>query len=210
MHDVLDLIRQHGEAWFYLITFVWTALEGETFVIFAALAAQRGHLNIVALFTAAWLGSFFGDQVFFFLGRFFGTRILARYPSMKPKTDKILKGLEKYHVAFILSYRFMYGVRNVSGIAIGLSKLSWRRFAVLNCLAAFIWATAFCTVGYQFGNVIQHLGRRKEEVVTWSVRELMLAVLALFAVIIISRLMVIRRQQSLDVGNKGDSSPKDV
>jgi membrane protein DedA with SNARE-associated domain len=193
MHEVISLIRQHGD-WFYLITFIWTALEGETFVIFAALAAQRGLLNIGALFTAAWIGSFCGDQVFFLIGRVFGTRLLAYFPKLKPKADKALKALEKYAVFFILSYRFMYGVRNISGIAVGLSRLTWKRFAALNCLAAFIWASAFCGAGYFFGNVIEHFGRRKKEIVDYSVRELMLTVLGLFALIIVMRLIAIRCQ----------------
>ncbi|MDD5587031.1 MAG: DedA family protein [Alphaproteobacteria bacterium] len=193
MREVLNLIHQHGDL-FYLITFVWTALEGETFVIFAALAAQRGFLNIGGLFAAAWLGSFFGDQVLFLVGRVFGTRILARFPRLKPKTDKVLKSLEKYAVVFILSYRFMYGLRNISSIAVGLSHLSWRRFAFLNFSAAFIWALAFCGAGYVFGNVIEHLGRRKNEVVVYSVRELMLTALGLFILIIVTRVVFLRRQ----------------
>lgn len=193
MREVLNLIHQHGDL-FYLITFVWTALEGETFVIFAALAAQRGFLNIGGLFAAAWLGSFFGDQVLFLVGRVFGTRILARFPKLKPKTDKVLKTLEKYAVVFILSYRFMYGLRNISSIAVGLSHLSWRRFAFLNFSAAFIWALAFCGAGYVFGNVIEHLGRRKNEVVVYSVRELMLTALGLFILIIVTRVVFLRRQ----------------
>ena len=194
MREVLDLIREHHE-WFYLITFVWTALEGETFVIFAALAAQQGHLNIAALFSAAWLGSFCGDQVFFFIGRFSGTRIVKRYPSLKPKLDKALGWLEKYATMFILSYRFMYGIRNVSGIAIGMSRLPWKRFVWLNLAAAFIWAFVFCGAGYFFGDVIQHLGKRKEEVVGYSVREFMLTTLSLFAFIIVIRMWVIYRER---------------
>lgn len=193
MQDVLSLIRHHGDL-FYLITFVWTALEGETFVIFAGLAAQRGLLNIYALFTAAWLGSFFGDQVFFFIGRIFGTRLLARFPKLKPKADKALMALEKYSTVFILSYRFMYGLRNISGIAVGLSKLSWKRFAALNCLAALIWATAFCGAGYFFSKMITHLGRRNKEIVNYSVRELMITVLLLFAFVIVMRLASLRYQ----------------
>ncbi|NTU77005.1 MAG: DedA family protein [Alphaproteobacteria bacterium] len=194
MQHVLELIRQHGD-WFYLLTFVWTALEGETFVIFAALAAQHGLLNIGALFSAAWMGSFLGDQVFFFLGRRFGTRIIRRFPRLQPKLDKAFSLLEKYATVYILSYRFMYGIRNISGIAIGMSRLPWRRFALLNIIASFVWAFAFCGAGYLFGDVIEHLGRRKEEVVDYSVREFMLAALGIFSLIIISRLAVLYWQR---------------
>ncbi len=37
--DVNQLIADYG-GWFYAITFLWTFLEGETFVIFAGAAAQ--------------------------------------------------------------------------------------------------------------------------------------------------------------------------
>jgi hypothetical protein len=64
MHQIQDLIHQYHDL-FYLITFVWTALEGETFIVFAGLAAQKGVLNVWFLFLAAWLGSMCGDQFFF-------------------------------------------------------------------------------------------------------------------------------------------------
>src|SRR5438034_5808268 len=43
-------------AYFYLIAFIWTFLEGETFVLFAGFAAAQGVLNPALLFVATWLG----------------------------------------------------------------------------------------------------------------------------------------------------------
>ena len=201
MQHIFDMIRENGDV-FYLITFIWTALEGETFVIFAALAAQHGLLNIWALFLAAWLGSFCGDQVYFFLGRRYGTRVVERFPHLKPKLDKVFGWLERYAVLFILSYRFMYGVRNVSGLAIGMSKLPWRKFAVLNALAAFVWAAVFCSVGYLFGDVIEHLSRRRDEIegkVNFAVREFMLVALVLAVVAVVLRVLFLKwRRKHLD------------
>jgi membrane protein DedA with SNARE-associated domain len=194
MHEVFHLIHEHGN-WFYLITFVWTALEGETFVVFAALAAQRGFLNIELLFMSAWTGSMCGDQVFFLLGRYCGNWIVARFPGLRPKLAKVFGWLEKHAAAFVLSYRFMYGIRNVSGIAVGMSRLAWNRFAGLNALASFLWAMAFCSAGYLFGDVIEHFGHRKEEVVDTSIRGLMLSVLALFACVLLVRYAVFRWQR---------------
>src|SRR5579883_1443250 len=69
--DIRRLILEHGR-WFYLITFVWTFVEGETFVIFAASFAAQGLLNPFILLLSAWLGSFSGDQAYFYIGRRFG------------------------------------------------------------------------------------------------------------------------------------------
>jgi membrane protein DedA with SNARE-associated domain len=60
--DVRRLIVEHGH-WFYLITFLWTFVEGETFVIFAATFAAQGLLDPFLLLISAWLGSFSGDQL---------------------------------------------------------------------------------------------------------------------------------------------------
>jgi len=194
MHQIHELLRQYGD-WFYLLTFLWTAIEGETFVIFAGLAAQKGVLNVFLLFLAAWLGSMTGDQIFFFLGRRFGTHILEHMPHLKPRIDRVLGWLEKYAVIFILSYRFMYGLRNVSGVAVGLSHLPWRRFALWNAVAAFVWAATFVGFGYMFGDVIEHLGHHKEEKVNYGVREIMVSVLIIFGFIIVAKLISIRRER---------------
>jgi membrane protein DedA with SNARE-associated domain len=204
MHHIIELLHQYGD-WFYPLTFLWTAFEGETFVIFAGWAAQKHLVNVFLLFLAAWLGSMTGDQIFFFLGRRFGVHILEHMPHLKPKVDRVLEGLEKYAVVFILSYRFMYGLRNVSGVAVGLSHLPWKKFAVLNAIAAFVWAVAFVGFGYLFGDVIEHLGHHKEEQINYGVRNIMLGVLGLFALVIIVKLLSIRaeRKRREKEGNGG-------
>ena len=190
MHEILQLIHLHGD-YFYLFAFLWTALEGETFVIFAGLAAQKGYLNVGILFMVAWLGSMCGDQIFFLIGRRFGTRILEHLPKLKPGVEVALGWLEKYAVIFILSYRFMYGLRNVSGVAVGLSHLPWKKFAIWNAIAAFVWAAVFVGFGYLYGDIVGHIHRKQQEVVEDSVHQVTLSVLGLFAFLIICKLIVI-------------------
>lgn len=189
MHEVHLLIQNHGDV-FYLLTFLWTALEGETFVIFAGFfASQKNMLNIWWLFLASWLGSFCGDQIFFFAGRRYGVHILDYFPKLKPPVDRSLGWLERHATVFILAYRFMYGIRNISGVAIGMSQLPWRKFLIWNAVAAFIWAAAFSGFGYLFGDVIAMM-QHKTEVVEQSVREVMLAMLGLFVLIVIIRILI--------------------
>jgi len=195
MEHINSLIQQNGDL-FYLITFIWTALEGETFVIFAGLAAQRGLLDFHLLFICAALGSLFGDQVFFFIGRYFGLRVIKRYPKLEPKLQKVTGILEKYSTSFILSYRFMYGVRNVSALAIGMSHLTWRRFFALNALASLLWSLVFCGGGYLFGDIMERLGFGDEESVNFEVRNLMIAALGLFILFIVLRYFHAKSQKN--------------
>lgn len=150
MAQIEAWINEYG-ALFYVLTFVWTALEGETFVIFAGFFAHMGLLDPVLLVLCAWTGSFFGDQVYFFLGRRYGQRLLDRFPRWRPGTVRALEMLKKYDVWFILSFRFIYGVRNVASFTMGMSSLTWARYSFFNCIAAFTWAVSFVSVGYFFG-----------------------------------------------------------
>ncbi len=55
----------------------------------------------------------------------------------------------------ILSLRFLYGLRTVGPIAIGMSPLPWARFTALDFAAAVVWAVVVASAGYAFGQVLQ-------------------------------------------------------
>lgn len=152
--DFNQLIAQHGGC-FYLLTVVWTFLEGETVVLFAGFAAAQGLVDPFGLLVAAGLGSFAGDQCYFWLARHFGVRLLDRFPGWHRGVDNALHWLERYDAWFILSFRFIYGVRNISSFALGLSAVRGVRFLWLNFVAAGLWAASFVAVGYFLGHAFR-------------------------------------------------------
>lgn len=133
-------------------------------------------------------------SVFFLFGGKFGSRILNRFPNLQPGIDRAFGWIEKYAVVFILSYRFMYGLRNVSGIALGLSHLSWKQFMLWNDIASFIWAAAFIGFGYLFGKLLDHMPHMQEAVED-KISQITLAVLGLFALIVTVKLIIIGVQR---------------
>src|SRR5712692_1333265 len=151
----INQLIAHNGACFYGIVFLWTFLEGETVVLFAGFAAAQGLVDPLLLLSAAWLGSFAGDQCYFWLGRQSGVRLLDRFPRWRRGVDAALSWLERYDAGFILSFRFIYGVRNVSSFALGLSAVRWERFLWLNFIAAGLWAASFVAVGYFLGHAFR-------------------------------------------------------
>jgi membrane protein DedA with SNARE-associated domain len=147
-----QLIAEYGVL-VYAIIFAWAFLEGETFVIFAGIAAHNGSLSLMAVFLCAWFGSFAGDQLYFWIGRRWGDRLLIKIPRWRPQVDMGLDFLRRYDTVFILSFRFLYGVRQVASFAIGMSRVAPARFAFLNFVAAGVWAGAFAGFGYFVGQV---------------------------------------------------------
>jgi membrane protein DedA with SNARE-associated domain len=162
--DLERFILDYG-AWSYLVTFVWTFFEGETFVLLAGFAAARGSLSAPLLIVVAGLGSFAGDQCYFWIGRHFGLRLMARRPDWRARVDSALGWLKRWDAGFILTFRFIYGVRNFSSFALGISGIPWQRFMSLNFLAAWLWAATFVGLGFLCGRSVEHImGRLAHEV----------------------------------------------
>src|SRR5689334_1311786 len=120
MMDVQDLIHSYGDLT-YGVVFLWTLIEGETIVLLAGIAARQGMLSLPALVLCAWTGTFLCDQIGFALGRRCGHRVIGRYPRLRAGVERALALLESHSTGFIFAFRFIYGVRNVSSLAMGMS-----------------------------------------------------------------------------------------
>jgi membrane protein DedA with SNARE-associated domain len=143
------------EAYGYYAIFVGAFFEGETILVLGALAAHRGYLSLAWVMIVAGSGSLFGDQLWFYLARRFGHRFLEKRPAWRVKTQRALTLLEKYNTLFILTFRFMYGLRSVSSFAIGLTGVAIPRFVVLNTLGAVVWAIGLGGAGYLIGEAFK-------------------------------------------------------
>jgi membrane protein DedA with SNARE-associated domain len=190
MEQISDIISSFGHL-AYPVIFLWTFLEGETIVIFGGYAGYHGILSPYWLMAVAWSGSFLGDQTWYYLGRRFGPRLLERFPKWKPGAVHVSELMHKYGVWFILSFRFVYGVRNVSSITIGMIHYPWRRFAVLNFIAAGVWAASFVGLGWGFGYLSDQLASAlPEHMLGDTARIFGVSALALFIFVVV---FVLRR-----------------
>jgi len=145
--DIAGFIQSYG----YAAVGVGTFLEGESVLLAAGAAAFHGYLWLPAVMGIAALASFLGDQFFFYLGRRYGSKLLARFPSLERRAARARALLEQHHVPLILAVRFLYGLRIAGPIAIGMSNVHWSRFLVLNLVAAIIWAILIASAGYGLG-----------------------------------------------------------
>jgi membrane protein DedA with SNARE-associated domain len=73
---MIEILLRFG----YVALFLGTFLEGETILLVAAFLAHRGYFNIYWVTSVAALGTMFGDQLFYFIGRKHGITFLDRRP----------------------------------------------------------------------------------------------------------------------------------
>lgn len=151
MHiDVNGLISQYG----YWALLIGCLAEGETFTLLGGVAAHEGLLHYGWVVLVAALGGTIGDQILFFIGRHYGTRILRRFKKHQDKIVKANKMIRRRPTLFVIGVRFMYGFRLIGPIIIGSSKLNPVKFFLLNITGALLWSLIFVSLGYIGGQVI--------------------------------------------------------
>jgi len=90
---------------------------------------------------------------------------------MARKVEFAFTLLRRQENLFILSFRFIYGLRNISPFIIGMTGVSRVKFVVLNMLAAIVWANTFAWGGYTLGKVLEtYLGESSQLVLAVLVK----------------------------------------
>jgi membrane protein DedA with SNARE-associated domain len=168
-----EWLQTHG----YWLLAMGCLLEGETVLVLAGFAAHRGRLDPVAVVSIAAVAGFTGDQIAFWLGRRHGAALLARWPAIGARADRLQRLMLRRDAAVVISLRFAYGLRLAGPVLLGMSPLSAWRFALLNAVGAVLWALLVGGVGWVFGEAAQALLGRAQHIE--GLLLLALAVLAL-------------------------------
>jgi len=144
------LLKEYG----YIILFAWGMIEGEAGLIMAGLLSHSGHMNLYIAIFVAGLGGFAGDQVYFYIGRFNKSYVNKKFKGQRRKFALAHLLLQKYGWPIIFAQRYMYGMRTIIPISIGLTRYSAKMFAFINLLSAWCWATFTIVPVWYFGEEI--------------------------------------------------------
>lgn len=154
---IIDLWNTYVADWGYLILFCWSVLEGELGLIFAGIASHTGHMNVAVAIFVAGLGGFVGDQIYFYIGRFNKSYMQKKFKNQRRKLALAHLLLQKYGWPIIFIQRYMYGMRTIIPISIGLTRYNAFKFAIINLISAWIWAAITILLTWFFGDIILNL-----------------------------------------------------
>ncbi|GAB6142310.1 DedA family protein [Methylosoma difficile] len=144
---LLGWLKEYG----YVILFLWSILEGELGLIMGGIMTHTGDMQYLVTIFVAGLGGFTGDQIYFYIGRFNKSYIQRKLHNQRRKFAIAHLLLKKYGWPIIFMQRYMYGLRTVIPMSIGITKYSAKKFAIINLLSAWVWAAITVTPAYFFG-----------------------------------------------------------
>lgn len=146
----IELIKEYG----YIVLFLWSILEGEMGLIMGGLLSHTGDMWFPLAIFVAGLGGFAGDQIYFYIGRYNKKYIYKKLRKQRRKFAIAHILLKKHGWPIIFFQRYMYGLRTVIPMSIGITRYDSRKFAIINLFSAWIWAAITITPAYILGDEI--------------------------------------------------------
>jgi membrane protein DedA with SNARE-associated domain len=172
------LIATYG----YLAVFVGTLFEGETILLLGGFAAHRGHLRLPIVMLVAFAGSLLGDQTMFWIGHRYGQRLVTRWPSLERRIERVRPLIDRFGNVVALFFRFLYGLRNITPVAMAVFGFAPKRFVLLNGIGAAVWAVAVGAIGYLLGEAAERALPRAHHYQTMALVAILCALAAFWIV----------------------------
>ena len=145
----------------FLIIFMETGLvftpflPGDSLLFAAGAFAALGSLNIWLLFLLMAVAAVFGDTANYWIGHFFGKKIVAhpKIPIDESHIEETQKFFHKYGGKTIIMARFMPFIRTFAPFVAGVGRMKYQQFFSYNVIGGLLWVAIATFAGYFFGNI---------------------------------------------------------
>lgn len=140
--------------WGYVALFAYSFGGGFVGLVIAGVLSYAGDLNIVASIIVAGCSNFLGDQFLFYMAR---TNKNYAKDTMKKYGRKVALAhlwMRKYGSSVVFLQKYVYGIKTLIPLAMGLTKYSFQKFTIYNIFATALWAIVVGTLSYMAGEVI--------------------------------------------------------
>lgn len=138
-----------------LLGIVGLPVPDETLLVFCGYLVFKGTLRPVPALLTALAGSWCGISLSYAIGRTLGVGAVTHYGRRLHLTEERLAQVHRWfdragHWALAIGY-FIAGVRHVTAIVAGMSKLEFRSFATYAWSGGAVWVATFVVLGYALG-----------------------------------------------------------
>ncbi|VAY86862.1 membrane protein [hydrothermal vent metagenome] len=140
--------------WGYIVLFLYSFGGGFLALGVAGVLSYTGDLNIYITLIVASSANFIGDQFLFLLAR--NNKMQAKNMMKKHKRKIALAHvmMKKYGSIVIFLQKYIYGIKTLIPLVMGLTKYDARKFIFFNILATICWTLIVGISAYLLGEII--------------------------------------------------------
>jgi membrane protein DedA with SNARE-associated domain/rhodanese-related sulfurtransferase len=164
MNEILNLLVRHGIAVLFAMEFieqVGIPLPAAPWLLAAGALIGVGKMNWwMALFAAA-LGSLLGDLIWFFLGRYYGNRVLGLLCRISLEPDSCARRNQnlftRYGMPGLIVAKFIPGLGTLAPPLAGNSGVTTIRFILFDGVSSVLHGGCFILVGLLFSHQLEQI-----------------------------------------------------
>ena len=150
MEDTFSNLATYG----YIGLFLYSLGGGFVALVGAGVLSFMGKMDLTTSMSVAFVANALGDMMLLYMARYQKSMMMENLKKHRRKLALAHVMMKKHGSWIILIQKFIYGIKTLIPIAIGLTKYDAKKFAVLNVLSAGVWALVFGLGSYYSGAVL--------------------------------------------------------
>jgi len=145
-----DLIKD----WGYIVLFLYSFGGGFLALAVAGVLSYAGELNIYITLVVAGSANFIGDQFLFLIARNNKAQAKAMMGKHQRKIALAHLMMRKYGNIVVFLQKYVYGIKTLIPLAMGLTKYDAKKFMFFNVFATIIWTLVVGIASYMLGELV--------------------------------------------------------
>ncbi|KUO95757.1 DedA family protein [Ferroacidibacillus organovorans] len=162
--DIGNVIQHYGLIGIVLLLalgIVGLPLPDETILTAVGYMVYRRELPYLPSVLAGMVGAVFGITLSYAAGAWLGKSLLQRLMRLAHRSERSLsrtsEQMERYGSYLLFFGYFIPGVRHITAILAGMTRMSFGRFALFAYTGACVWVICFISLGHFAGSRIEQL-----------------------------------------------------
>ena len=155
MEDTFSNLATYG----YIGLFIYSLGGGFIALIGAGVLSYMGKMDLATSMAVAFTANAIGDIMLVYMARYQKSMMMEGLRKHRRKLALSHILMKKYGSWIVLIQKFVYGIKTLVPIAIGLTKYNMKKFILLNIASSVVWVLAFGLGSFYFGAVLSEFAQ---------------------------------------------------
>ncbi len=149
----------------YLVLFLYSFGGGFIALVAAGVLSYVGKMDLATSIIIATTANFIGDMFLFYMSRYHKSQMMPYIKNHRRKLALSHIFMKRYGDRVIFIQKYIYGIKTLIPLAIGLTKYDMRKFGIYNFFASILWGVSIGMLSFYSGEAVMDLIESSKETI---------------------------------------------